>query len=159
MEGKKRRYQMNNYGTTYVDGSTVRKLNAHPVRREEQHQVPTPRKQERRQPRALSGMDFASLLVLVAAIAATLFVCVDYLNLRSQASQMDKEIRAMEQKLANMINENDAAYNYVNQAYDLEYVYEIAVGEFGMVYPNNNQVITYERSPEDYVRQYADIPQ
>ena len=120
MEAKRRRYQMNNYGTSYIDGNTVRKLNAYPVRREEEHQVPAPRKREQRQPRAISGMDFASLLVLVAAIAATLFVCVEYLNLRSQANQMDKEIRAMEQQLTNMINENEAAYNHINQAYDLE---------------------------------------
>lgn len=42
--------------------------------------------------------------------------------------------------------------------YDLDYVYRVAVEELGMVYPNNNQIITFEKVEESYVRQYADIP-
>ena len=42
--------------------------------------------------------------------------------------------------------------------YDLDYVYSIAVNELGMVYPNNNEVITFEAADDSYVRQYADIP-
>jgi hypothetical protein len=71
---------------------------------------------------------------------------------------MDKTIVSMEKELTMKTNENDAAYEAVNTTYDLDYVYKVAVDELGMVYPNNNKVITYQSGDEDYVRQYEDIP-
>ena len=37
-------------------------------------------------------------------------------------------------------------------------IYQIAVEELGMVYPDKNLVITYESSDGSYLRQYRDIP-
>ena len=46
-----------------------------------------------------------------------------------------------------------------NEKYDLETVYQMAVGVLGMVYPNNNEVIYYNNESEGYFRQYQDIPE
>jgi cell division protein FtsL len=161
MEANKRQYRYENTRTSYIDGNTARKLSAAPdIRREERHTLtPAPRRQEQRQPKALSGVNLASLLVLTIAIIATVYVCVDYLRLQNKVSQMDKTIVSMEGTLSTMTKENDAAYEAVNQAYDLDYVYKEAVGRLGMVYPNKNTVITYKSSEDEYVRQYEDIPQ
>ncbi len=160
MEAKKRQYYKENMRTSYIEGNTARKLavvpdydrEVQPIRR------PSPRKQERKQPKAFSGINFASLLVLTVAIAATVFVCADYLKLQTEVTKMEKSIKTMEKGLTALTNENDAAYAVINTAYDLDYVYKVAVEELGMVYPNNNEVITYEGSDEGYVRQYEDIP-
>jgi chaperonin GroEL (HSP60 family) len=40
----------------------------------------------------------------------------------------------------------------------LEDIYKIAVGELGMVYSQNGQVIYYDGQMDDYVKQYSDIP-
>ncbi|MDF2842236.1 MAG: putative rane protein [Herbinix sp.] len=159
MEAKKKQYYSNNR-TSYIEGNTVRKLNAVPERRREERptEAPRPRRQVQRQPRGLSNMNFASLVVLVAAIVATLYMCVNFLQLQTEVSRMEKSIKTYETSLKNLTNENDAAYAAINQAYDLNYVYKIAVEELGMVYPNNNEVITYEGSDLEYVRQYEDIP-
>ncbi len=160
MEANKKRYQYNNTGTSYVEGNTVRKLNVAPdIRREEQYEVPSPRRQEQRQPKSLSGINFASLLVLTVAVIATVYVCVDFLKLQTQVSQMEKEIITLEQTLTTSIKENDAAFESVNTAFDLDYVYQVAVEELGMVYPNKNTVIAYKSSKQEYVRQYEDIPE
>ena len=71
---------------------------------------------------------------------------------------MDKTIVSLEEDLTALTKENDAAYNLINTAYDLNYVYQVAVEELGMVYPNNNTVIPYQRSEQDYVIQYEEIP-
>lgn len=42
---------------------------------------------------------------------------------------------------------------------DLEYIYQMAVGVLGMVYPNNNEVVYYENGATGYYRQYQDIPE
>ena len=71
---------------------------------------------------------------------------------------MERDIISMERNLTAMKNENDAAYEQIEKVYDLDYVYNIAVNELGMVYPNNNEIITFKKADENYVRQYADIP-
>ncbi|MBP1754352.1 MAG: putative rane protein [Firmicutes bacterium] len=161
MEANKRRYQYENTGTSYVDGNTVRKLRATPdIRREEeQYIVPTPRRQEQRQHKTLSGINLASLMVLTVAIIATVYVCVEYLMLQNQVTQMDKSIIKMEKELTVLTNENNAAYESIDTALDLDYIYQVAVEELGMVYPNKNEVITYKSSSSNYVRQYEDIPE
>ena len=160
MEANKRRYQSEMRRTSYIEGNTVRKLNAVPdIRREERpYEVPSHRRQEQNQPKPFSGINFASLLVLTIAIIATVSVCVDYLKLQMDVSGMEKSIVSMEKELTTLTNENDAAYASINKTYDLDYVYKKAVQELGMVYPNKNKVITYKSSDEDYVRQYEDIP-
>jgi cell division protein FtsL len=160
MEANRRRYQYENE-TGYVEGNTVRKLRVAPdIRREEeQYEVPQRRRQEHRQPKALSGMNFASLLVLTVAIIATVYVCVDYLKLQYEVSQMQKSVVSLEKNITILSNENDAAYEAINTAIDLDYIYKVAVKELGMVYPNKNEVIIYKKGSEGYVRQYEDIPE
>lgn len=160
MEASRKRYQYDNRRTGYIEGNTARKLNTAPdIRRErEPYQAPSPRRQVQRQPRSLSGINFGSLLVLTIAVIATVYVCVEYLQLQTEVSQMNKSIISLESRLKTLTHDNDAALEQINTAYDMDYVYQVAVEELGMVYPNKNEVITYQRGSEDYVRQYEDIP-
>ncbi len=153
---KRQTYQTN---INYIDGNTARKqayvgqnampnYSAVPERHRElpipRRPVQTPERQIHRQPRQLSGISLASFFILTIAIAATLYFCIEFLMLQ--------------QSLNTKRSENDAAYEQINMVYDLDYVYGIAVNELGMVYPNNNEVITFESTDDSYVRQYADIP-
>lgn len=160
MEANKRRYQYEKYGTSYIEGNTVRKLNAVPdIRREEQpYELPSPRRQVQKQPRALQGISLSSLLVLTVAIIATLYVCVEYLKLQTEVQHMDKVILSKEIELSTMRDKNDAAFEQLDKAVDLDYIYQVAVTKLGMVYPNNNTVIAYQSPEENYARQYQDIP-
>ena len=174
MEANRVRHQYHT-SNNYIDGNTARKqayvgqeqamedYSTAPNRRrieipERPRQVPTPRRQTHRQPKHLSGISMASLFILTIAIVATLFFCIEFLMLQYQVGRMEKEIISMESSLNKSKNENDAAYEQINMVYDLDYVYSIAVNELGMVYPNNNEVITFEGIDNSYVRQYADIP-
>lgn len=182
---KRNQYQTR---TNYIDGNTARKrdyigqnaieeYSAVPSR--ERRQLPTqqrqaavperqvstpqrpvsaPQRQVYRQPKQLSGINGASLLILTLAIGATLYFCIEFLMLQNQVSGMEKNIVSMERELTTLRKENDAAYEQINTVYDLDYVYGVAVNELGMVYPNNNEVITFEKTDDGYVRQYADIP-
>ena len=161
MEANKRRYQYDYSGTSSVDGNTVRKLRATPdIRREEElYEVPKRRQQPIRHTRSLSGINFGSLLVLTVAIIATVYVCVDFLMVQNQVSNMNKQIVSLEKKISTLTKENDSAYAAINTAVDLDEIYRVAVEELGMVYPNKNEIITYQSGSADYVRQYEDIPE
>lgn len=163
MEANKKRYQN---GTNYIDGSTARKrdvsyqyaLPDYDVPERQIRQTPKPERQVRSNPRELTGMSKASLFVLTIAIAATLYCCIEFIMLQNDVSKMKSDIITMEKTLTTKRNENDARYEQINMVYDLDYVYDIAVNDLGMVYPNNNEIITFDKASESYVRQYADIP-
>jgi len=160
-------------GTSYIDGNTVRKrdyggqyavhdLNTayrtSPAYEPEIREHKKPEKHIQRQPRGLTGISRASLLVLTLAIVATLYFCIDFLMMQYEVNKAEKDIVKMEKTLTTLKTENDAAYEQINTVYDLDYVYDVAVNELGMVYPNKNEVITYKKAEENYTRQYADIP-
>jgi Septum formation initiator. len=160
MEAGRKYKHYENTRINYIEGNTVRKLETAPVYEEDElgRKVSSPRRNERRQTKTLSGINLTSLLVLCAAIIATLFVCVDYLKLQADVTQMNKQIIVKQQELTVLTKKNDAEYDKINAACDLDKIYRIAVKELGMVYPNKNTVITYKSSDDDYVRQYENIP-
>lgn len=160
MEAGRNKGQYNKVRTSYIEGSTVRKLKAMPdsTGEEQYYEVPSPRRRVHRQTKSLSGINLASLLVLSVAIIATLYVCVEYLKLQYDVTHMDKQITARQQELVTLTKDNDAAYEKINKAIDLDEIYRYAVEELGMVYPNKNTVIKYHSSDADYTIQYQEIP-
>ena len=42
---------------------------------------------------------------------------------------------------------------------DLQYIYQVATEELGMTYPKKGQVLEYENTSAEYVRQYGEIPE
>ena len=58
-----------------------------------------------------------------------------------------------------MLTENDALETSINTSVDLNKIYEIATKELGMVYARKNQVLLYDKTESEYVRQYEDIPE
>ena len=148
------------YMTAYENGSAARQLQ--PQWEQEETRRPRRVEQQELQPKvkAIQGIDLISALLLMTAIMATLFVCVNYLKVQSDVVQLNKSISALEKQITNLDKENDALEAVLeNETYDLETVYQMAVGVLGMVYPNNNEVIYYNNESEGYFRQYQDIPE
>ncbi len=46
----------------------------------------------------------------------------------------------------------------INASIDLDHIYKVATEELGMVYANPEQVLLYDKTESEYVRQYEDIP-
>jgi len=77
---------------------------------------------------------------------------------QSDITNKISNIATLESQLADLKSDNDEAYGRVTRSVDLEYVKQVAIGELGMVYASEDQVVLYESTEDDYVRQYADIP-
>ena len=117
-------------------------------------------KQKRRlKPAVGRGINFVSMMLLLTAMAATLFVCYTYLSVQADSTQLDKRIVSLESQLAKLNDRNNSIEVSLNQAVDLDEVYRIAVTELGMVHPNNNMKIEYESNDVGYVRQFENIPE
>ena len=55
--------------------------------------------------------------------------------------------------------ENDALETSINTYVDLDYIYDVATKELGMVYANKDQILLYDKTESEYVRQYEDVPE
>lgn len=156
-EKNKRSY----YTTSSYDGSAVRKLNTIPNTRREQDEIrrQEPRKAPKARPRRKPAIGLFTFLVLTAAIGITLYSAVDYLNVQMEITNLGKTVAARELELTKLIANNDATLSEIDTSLDLKQVFDVAVNELGMVFPNNNQVITYESAVSEYVRQYDRVPE
>ena len=148
------------YTAEYTTGSAARQLN----RQWEQEEIRRPQIVTQPEPEQKikigQGIDLISALLLMGVIVATLVVCVNYLAVQSDVIQLGKSITGLERQITGLDKENDALEAAMeNEVLDLDYVYQIAVGVLGMVYPNNNEVIYYNNESEGYFRQYQDIPE
>lgn len=164
------------YNMGYVDGNTVRKLDQAPYerkRREEEkerarraaQEVRREDKRRRNQQIAMRNrekvikIDLKYTLFLGFAVAVTLLVCVYYLALQNQLTTQTKTISSLKSELNALVDENLATEERINNAIDLEKVYEMAKNELGMDYPTKGQIVYYSGTSDDYVKQYKEIPQ
>ncbi|HIQ98423.1 MAG TPA: septum formation initiator family protein [Candidatus Scybalocola faecavium] len=161
------------YNMGYVDGNTVRKLEPAPYKKSKsREQIRREREAKRRQAvrtknqeiavrnRAkMLNIDLKYAAFLVAAMLITLLMCIYYLNLQSQISAQNSQISTMKSQLTELTDANQATRERLNNAIDLEAVYELATSELGMDYPSEDQIIYYSGATDDYVKQYKEIPQ
>lgn len=148
---------------TYIYGNTVRKIQSVPQRRDWEEDLPKqPKKKEvsaqvRKNRKQALHMNMAYTVFLSVATIATLVVCVWYLQLRFEGTSHAANISAMEQELADLKEENTTRENNILDSVNLEVIRERAL-ELGMVYVDSDQVVTYQNSSGDYVKQYEEIP-
>lgn len=157
MDAKNKYYN----GEYMVDGTAARQLQVVPDYEREQEQVVQPEVTERprRAPKVSHGIDFVSMSLLVAAMAITLYLCYNYLQVQGNIVQLKRDVAVLEQELNTLLDENSALEEGLNGQIDWDVVYSTAINEFGMVYPNNNEVVTYKSAKKGHVIQYKDIPE
>lgn len=135
-------------GGEYVYGNTVRKADfgweAGPVRK------PDPKVRKNRE--KARHMSAGYVLFLAAALCASAFILVNYIQLQSELTALTKTVAGKEIELNQMKLSNDEHYNRIISGIDLEEIRRVAMGELGMVYAQEGQIITYENKASDYMR-------
>ena len=147
----------------YIAGNTVRKIAPAEQRPAERtpnikHHSSVDHTVRRNQEKALN-MDLPYLLALTIAAVCALYLCVNYLHVQSSITTRIHNIANLEKEVEVMKSQNDALEARINTYVDLDYVYKVATEELGMVYANKDQVLLYDKTESEYVRQYEDIPE
>jgi len=145
----------------YIYGNTAERLdNDVYIQPQHDHNNEKNRKKtakiEQNREKALS-MNLSYVTLLCIAVVATLFVCVQYLRVQSSISANIKKIEIKEQEIAILNIENEALSANIEAHVNLEAIYRVATEELGMVYPNEEQIILYDRVENGYVRRNAEI--
>ncbi len=139
---------------TYIFGNTVRRIE--PVRRENKRGIS---EQTRRNQEKALRLSLPFVLFVSAAALAVVGICVQYLGLQTSITRRIDKIQELQGNIADLRRENRALETDIETYYNLDRIYAIATQEIGMVYAAPAQVIVYDKTESEYVRQYDDIPE
>ncbi|MED9903747.1 MAG: cell division protein FtsL [Lachnospiraceae bacterium] len=140
----------------YIEGNTARKLDVRQAIYEE------PKRQlsnETRKNRDRAyHMNLGYVAFLVAALFVAGYVLIGYIQMQADLTTQVEQIASLESTLNGLKLSNDEELIRINSSVDLEEIKRIAIGELGMVYATEGQIVGYTNEGSDYVRQLGDIP-
>ncbi len=154
--GVQRRTANRRVQDTYVVGNTVRKLNVVEELQNPVQQKPVNHTVRKNREKALY-MNLGYVLFLVAALASAAIILISYIQIQAEITLSVKHIAAMESELNDLRLTNDENYARAASSVDLEEIRSVAIGELGMRYAKEGQIINVSGEGNDYVRQLADI--
>lgn len=154
------RYNQREY---YIEGNAARQLQPMPERIERpERQERETRQESERVKRNRNRAKAFDLRYTVALAVATVFLfasCVNMLTMQADITEQRRQIAALESNLNELTDTNNEISKQLESSVNLPEIYVIATGELGMVYPKSGQVVSYEASNPDYVKQFMDIPE
>ena len=153
--------------TYYVNGSTVRQLEAQPVRKEridrtkikEEQQRKRRRNAARRNRERALGMSRGYVAFLTLCVGIVAFAAVSMVQMQSQVTQRMEHIAALESQITDLKADNDARYKEIVTSVDLDYIKDVAMNQLGMQYATEEQIIYYSVENNNFMDQYSDIPE
>lgn len=152
--------------TYYVNGSTVRQMEAQPVRKrvdrrkiQEQQQKKRRRNAARRNRERALHMSKGYVAFLTACVAVVAFSAVSLVQIQSQVTQRMENIAALESQITDLKADNDARYKEIVTSVDLDYIKDVAINELGMQYATEDQIVYYSVENNNFMDQYSDIPE
>lgn len=150
----------NNQRHYYIEGNTARQLNTAPQRVERPEYKEERRVNERisRNSKRARAFDFKYTLCLMVATTFLFVSCVNMLTIQADITEQRRQIATLESTLNELADSNNETSKRLESSIDLPRIYEVATTELGMVYPKTGQVVSYEASNPDYVKQFKDVP-
>ena len=148
----------------YIEGNAARKLNTVPQREVRPNRQPAPERERKTNARVERNAQRAKAFDLrytMALVVATVFLfgaCVNMLSLQADITEQRRQIAFLESNLNELKDTNNETSKRLDSSVDLTKVYDFATQELGMVYPGNDQVVSYKASNPDYVKQFKDVP-
>lgn len=138
----------------YVYGNTVRKFNP----QEEWERTPPKNvapgvRKNREKARHMSA---GYVMFLAAALCAAAFILVNYIQLQSELTTLTKTVADKESELNGIRLSNDEDYNRIISSINLEEIKRVAIGELGMSYAEEGQIVEYENKEGDYMRRVTE---
>lgn len=163
-----RRYREN----AYTEGNTVRIERLYEVP-ERDYEVPEKRREltreenraaqkkkikiRKNQDKALQ-MNPGFVFFLTLATVCVLGISVNYLKVQMDIGSTMRDIKTMELELEELKADNDLLESKLQMQMDLDYIYNVATNELGMRRPEPDQILYYQKTESEYVRQYESIP-
>ena len=143
------------------------RTSADPVRKPEPKRQPAKKQQKRpavqpkvyREPKERTSlMTPVFALYTTVVLAVVLLFAFRMLAAQTALAAAADDVAVLESRLMGINEENTKLKALVEAGVDLEYIYQVATGELGLVSVSDSQVIYYDQIESGYVRQNEIIP-
>ena len=101
-------------------------------------------------------MNIGYVVFLTFALLLCAVILINYIHLQASVISHINEITRLETELNTLKRSNDEEKNRLESNIDLDYIRQIAIGELGMVYANEDQIILYKTQKHDSMRKNTD---
>ncbi len=101
-------------------------------------------------------MSFGYVVFLLAAVVMAGVMLVGYIQLQSAVNSKLKNIASLEKQLTVVREANNEELNRIERSVNLEEIKAIAIGQLGMTYAQEGQIVTYSNNANDYMRKVAE---
>ena len=101
-------------------------------------------------------MNIGYVVFLTFALLLCAVILINYIHLQASVISHINENTRLETELNTLKRSNDEKKNRLESNIDLEYIRQIAIGELGMVYANEDQIILYKTQKHDSMRKNTD---
>lgn len=140
----------------YIEGTAARQLDVRRAIEEEPRKKLSNQTRKNRERARYMNLGYVAFLAVAMLVAG--YVLIGYIQLQAELTAKVEQIAALESQLNSLKLSNDEELARINSSLDLEEIKRIAVGELGMVYATEGQIVNYDSEGNDYVRQISDIP-
>ena len=139
---------------TYLSGSEAPAINVGTQTKRRSRIPISPRKRAARANRR--SLVLFGIVTVITAIAIVLGV--NYLNLRSDLITSTSEINSLQEELNTITTNNNEKQVDLESDINYQEIYDKAVNEYGMKYPDSDSIVEYDGGTLGYIRQYQNIP-
>ncbi|MBQ2643042.1 MAG: hypothetical protein IJF94_04500 [Eubacterium sp.] len=141
------------YRNEYVSGNTIRKAEPFEDQRIERSKRRDPAPETRALP-----MNFPLVGFMVIVSIACVALAIAYLNMMSQITQAQTDIKSIKADISTIQSQNEARKYAISSCEDSDKIYKVATTKLGMKQASGSQIYRYKTSDTGYTVQYGDIP-
>jgi len=104
------------------------------------------------------SMSMAYVVLMAVCCIAMAATCAYYISYRNKVSSQKELIANTEMEIEKLRSQNDAVEYAINGAVDSEEIARVATEELGMQKAKIGQVVVYDQTESEYMKQYNDVP-
>ncbi|MDY2838677.1 MAG: hypothetical protein SOT60_12200 [Bilifractor sp.] len=142
---------------SYEDGNAVRSFEEETEEDIIEEARPKVSKRTKHNRARAKNMSAGYVLFLSAVCIVTVFLCIHYLQLRSDLTNQTEKIASMQNTLNQLKADNDAYYKATMASLSMDDVKDTALNKLNMHYATESQIRSYNAEDESYVRQYQSL--
>lgn len=149
-----KRYNRQNDEAVYVVGNNAVALNRF-VEETPYGQQNEPQKQNKE--KSVYSINPACTFLLASVIIAMIVICMVMLNAQFAVADTSDQVIVLKNELNDLKRSNAQLTAQINESLNLNEIRDIAINEYGMVYPEGKDVVEVRAEAVSYTIQYASI--
>ena len=143
----------------YETADPVRKRKEKPLSRHAAKEMEKESSRARYKRMQSESMGLKYVVFLSALVIVSVLLSVTYLNCQADISEAKSNINSLKSQIEVQASQNDAVSYDIDAYIDINRIINVATNELGMVIANEDQIRYFQKHVDEFMNQYADVPQ